>query len=238
MIRDKFMFFRNMRDVIKSVPRDRQLELREAIEDYAFDGKEPEDWVFKTIIQSLKPSLDYVGRGAPVGNNNAGKDDEKQIKQKKQIGELKTKKTNQTKKQEAEAEAEAETEAEDEAEAFSPSSKSPPQGEPPAKAENKKFKKPTIDEINWYCDEAEISIDAEKFYDHYEANGWKIGGKSPMKDWKAAVRNWYRRDNPNAEPPKQDGEEEEESIEDYFARRWMETHSTPISRVSNTGGAA
>lgn len=33
---------------------------------------------------------------------------------------------------------------------------------------------------------------ADAFYDHYESNGWKIGGKSPMKDWKAAVRNWIR----------------------------------------------
>jgi hypothetical protein len=26
--------------------------------------------------------------------------------------------------------------------------------------------------------------------DHYEANGWLVGGKSPMRDWKAAVRTW------------------------------------------------
>jgi hypothetical protein len=36
--------------------------------------------------------------------------------------------------------------------------------------------------------------EAEKFCDHYDSNGWKVGGKSPMKDWKAAVRNWLRND--------------------------------------------
>ncbi len=33
-------------------------------------------------------------------------------------------------------------------------------------------------------------IEAEKFYNHFQSNGWLVGGKSPMKDWKAAARNW------------------------------------------------
>ena len=33
-------------------------------------------------------------------------------------------------------------------------------------------------------------VEAEKFMNHYTSNGWLIGGKSPMKDWKASVRNW------------------------------------------------
>ena len=33
-------------------------------------------------------------------------------------------------------------------------------------------------------------IEAQKFYNHFESNGWLVGGKSKMKDWKAAARNW------------------------------------------------
>ena len=33
---------------------------------------------------------------------------------------------------------------------------------------------------------------AQDFYDYYCSNGWKIGGKAPMKDWKAAARRWQR----------------------------------------------
>lgn len=32
--------------------------------------------------------------------------------------------------------------------------------------------------------------EAQKFFNYYEANGWKVGGKAPMQNWKAAARNW------------------------------------------------
>lgn len=32
------------------------------------------------------------------------------------------------------------------------------------------------------------------FYDHFSSNGWKVGGKTKMVDWKAAVRTWIRND--------------------------------------------
>jgi len=55
----------------------------------------------------------------------------------------------------------------------------------------KSFKKPTIEEIKDYCLERKNNIDAESFYDYYEANGWKVG-RNPMKDWKATVRYWEK----------------------------------------------
>lgn len=53
----------------------------------------------------------------------------------------------------------------------------------------KKFVKPTIDEVKAYVDEYKYRINVEKFYSHYESNGWKVG-RNPMKDWKASVRYW------------------------------------------------
>lgn len=58
----------------------------------------------------------------------------------------------------------------------------------------KRFKPPTIEEIQTYIDENFFMVDANKFFDYYTANGWTIGGKSKMKDWKATVRNWDRRE--------------------------------------------
>lgn len=33
-------------------------------------------------------------------------------------------------------------------------------------------------------------IEAEKFFNYFQSNGWKVGGRAPMKDWQAAARNW------------------------------------------------
>jgi len=42
-------------------------------------------------------------------------------------------------------------------------------------------------EIGW------MGRDVQGAFDHYEANGWKVGGKAPVKDWQAAARNCFRR---------------------------------------------
>lgn len=51
------------------------------------------------------------------------------------------------------------------------------------------FKKPSLEEIREYIREKNYNVDAERFYNYYESNGWKVG-RNPMKDWQATVRNW------------------------------------------------
>lgn len=53
--------------------------------------------------------------------------------------------------------------------------------------------RPSAEDVEAYCQEKGITIDAQAFIDYYTANGWRVG-KSPMKSWQAAVRNWARRD--------------------------------------------
>lgn len=59
--------------------------------------------------------------------------------------------------------------------------------------ESPRFSKPTVEEIAEYCNMRGNSIDAQTFYDFYESKGWVVG-RSPMKDWRAAVRLWEQRD--------------------------------------------
>lgn len=57
----------------------------------------------------------------------------------------------------------------------------------------KVFQKPSNQDVLDYCNSiGHGEFDIEKFIDYYESNGWKVG-KNPMKDWKAAVRNWIRK---------------------------------------------
>ena len=53
----------------------------------------------------------------------------------------------------------------------------------------KKFVKPSLQEVSEYCTERKNTVSPEKFLNYYEANGWRVG-RNPMKDWRAAVRNW------------------------------------------------
>lgn len=63
-------------------------------------------------------------------------------------------------------------------------------------AKRSRFTPPTTEEIQAYCNEKHYNVNPEHFIDYYESNGWKVGRNS-MKDWKAAVRNWARRDKEN-----------------------------------------
>jgi len=66
----------------------------------------------------------------------------------------------------------------------------------------KKFVKPTIDEVDAYCQERANGIAGEEFVDHYEANGWRCGkNKTPMRDWRAAVRTWEQQRKKTKPPP-------------------------------------
>lgn len=63
----------------------------------------------------------------------------------------------------------------------------------PPKAQ-KRFTAPTVEEVAAYCRERGNRVEAQRFVDFYTAKGWRVGS-SPMKDWRAAVRNWETRDN-------------------------------------------
>lgn len=60
----------------------------------------------------------------------------------------------------------------------------------------KNFVKPTVDDVQKYCTERQNSVDAQKFVSFYESKGWMIG-KNKMKDWKACVRTWERKNKEN-----------------------------------------
>lgn len=53
---------------------------------------------------------------------------------------------------------------------------------------SKRFIPPSVDDVNAIMRDLTQS---EKFVDYYTSKGWLVG-KSPMKDWKSAVRNWKR----------------------------------------------
>ena len=62
--------------------------------------------------------------------------------------------------------------------------------------------RPSIEEVAAYCRERGNHVDPQAWMDHYSANGWKVG-RNPMRDWKAAVRQWERNDLGRSKPAAQ-----------------------------------
>ena len=175
-MREKFMFFQNFKETADKLPDDLRLKFYDAMTDYVFNGVEPEDSLINALITAIKPSLDKTDErgGAREG---AGRKSNEIKNNQNNSKEIKTNQNNQS-FQETETETRnGSIEKENIAK------------EKVAKAPT--FKKPTLEEVKAYCQERNNVVDAEKWIDHYTANGWKVG-KNPMRDWKATVRTWER----------------------------------------------
>lgn len=57
----------------------------------------------------------------------------------------------------------------------------PTQEKPKPKKEPKRFIPPTLEEVKAYCEERNNNVDAKRFWDYYEAAGWKDQSGKPVK---------------------------------------------------------
>ena len=89
-------------------------------------------------------------------------------------------------------------------------------GETPATPppRSKRFKPPTLEEVQAYCLERGNKVDAQRFIDYYTANGWKVG-RNAMKDWKASVRTWEQREKETPRRPAQDERKRIKGVEEH-----------------------
>lgn len=55
-----------------------------------------------------------------------------------------------------------------------------------------RFIAPTLEQVRERIITKSLNVDAETFYYHYEANGWKVG-KATMKSWESALSGWSAR---------------------------------------------
>ena len=60
-------------------------------------------------------------------------------------------------------------------------------------APRKKFTPPSEAEVTAYVRETGLAMDPQGFVDYYTSNGWRVGSHT-MKDWRAAARNWARKE--------------------------------------------
>lgn len=191
--KESFVFYRSFANTINRLPADIQLPLYKAITSYALDLIEPsfddcQDRVFlEAIWESVRPQL-YANHkrflngckgakygelgGAPKGNQNARKKNQPQINPKSTPNVNDNVNVNVNDNVVIGKKTTTKT------------------------TSSNKFSIPSVEDVRVYCQSRSNSVDAEAFHSYYEANGWKVG-KNPMKDWKAAVRTWERKEGQN-----------------------------------------
>lgn len=71
MAKDKFMFFPNFKAMAEKLDDAMRLKFYDALTDYVFYDKEPDDPIISALLEAIKPSLDKVdGRQNNGGNHN------------------------------------------------------------------------------------------------------------------------------------------------------------------------
>ena len=218
MKKETFLFYADWLNVIRDLPSEVQLEVYQAIAEYAIYGNLIElkplakvafGFVKQTIDRDTQKYISISEKRSEAGKKGGRrlKDnelEESNEKQKKQLLSEKSKKSNCSlndndnvndndisfleKKKQKSDVAVSDLENEN--------SESPIETIQTPKEQSgggrKKFTIPTPEEVQAYCDERKNGILGQQFCDFYSSKGWKIG-KEPMKDWKAAVRTWEMR---------------------------------------------
>lgn len=200
-----FTFYRSFRDAVELTDKDDQLVLYKAIADYALDGIEPDISAFgalgrlcwtaisPNIKSGLKNFHNGCAGGAPKGNKNARKTTLEQPQDGPKFNPETTEKQPKFNRKTSNTFI-------DENENGDVNGNVDEKGDCKGNADKPrkvatKFVAPSLEEVRSYISEKGFTdIDPETFIDHYTANGWKVG-KTPMKDWKAAIRNWNRKRN-------------------------------------------
>lgn len=180
MTRDSMVFYSSFAEAIKLMPKEQQLEALWAIIDYGLDDTAPDqnaNAMAKVIFQMAKPQIDAnvkrKANGMMGGRpKNNGCEDEKPMVIESENHRLEAEKPNVNVNDNVNDTKENTLKG----------------------VKEKRFAPPTPENVREYCREMGYThVDANRFVDFYSAKGWMVG-KSKMKDWKAAVRNWERQD--------------------------------------------
>ncbi len=95
------------------------------------------------------------------------------------------------------------------------------------------FHKPTLEDIRSYCISRANKVDPEQFFNFYESKGWMVG-RTPMKDWRASVRTWEKREK---EIPQRKRETRQESVFEHNIKVMDDLFGTNLHQQAYGGQA-
>ena len=187
-MRDSFVFYASFYDAISNLPGDTQLEVYNAVCKYALLGELPElSPIAKAMFTVMRPVMDAASARyeASVANGKKGGRPKKENLE-KPSNNLKGLETENLEKPSPNL-----NDNVNDNDNVNVNVNDKVTEIRAAKPPRTRFTPPSIDEVKAYCLERGNGVDAERFIDYYNANGWRVG-KNAMKDWKAAVRTWEK----------------------------------------------
>lgn len=210
MPRDRFVFLENFKATADLLDNKNKLAFYDAVCDYIFKDIEPTDPYISALLNSIKPSLNRVdgrcnngGNHNPTGKNqhtaklvNSGQFRSNLVKQVVNSGQslsdnidnnININNTQELDSDNTGKSNKGVTGGKEKGDSFVAEL----ERQELSKTKTKRFTPPTLEEVKAYCLERRNGIDPQRFISSYESKGWMVG-KSPMKDWKAAVRTWER----------------------------------------------
>ncbi len=202
---EKLTMFSSYYEAAKLLPKERQGGFVMAIMAYAFEGAEPlfDDPMEQMAWVLISPNIDKS-----IGLEQAGR----------KGGRSKVKSTSEStlaSTQESHPESTLKSHLLSHPESHKESTSESTLDKPDAKLKEKekdkdrnrsrsvsackatRFHPPTTEEVDHFARGNDLSIDSQRFCDYYTAQGWRLSNGNAMKDWKAAARNWARRDTPS-----------------------------------------
>ena len=189
MERTQYTFYESFYKALSRIRRDAdRAKAYDAITRFALYGEEPDldtlpDHV-AIAFEVIRPNLEASRRKAEGGSKvkptkESGKITKSSLKDTAKI-------SGRTAKQEKEKEQEQETEQDKEKEQDKETGQM-------SNARARAFVPPTVAEVAAYVREKGYQVDAESFVAFYASKGWKVGYQH-MKDWRAAVVTWSKRE--------------------------------------------
>lgn len=174
---DGYVFYSSFYEALRELPNEMRLEAYDAICLYGLEGIEPEcKGVVGAIFRLVKPQIDANNRRREAGRKG-GQANRKQIEANAKQNEAKPKQTEAKEKEKVKEKDKVKDKEKD-----------------IEREKRSRFSPPSVDEVRSYCNERNNTVDPQTFVDFYTAKGWKVGN-NPMKDWRAAVRTWEKREN-------------------------------------------
>lgn len=167
-MKESIIVYRSFYEAIKDLPKELQADAWNAIFEYGLNQNEIElNGIVSTVFKLVKPQLDANLKRFENGTKGG--------RPKNQIITKQEPNNNQT---ETKVEPNVNVNVNDN-----------------LNVNVKRFSKPTQTEISDYMKQQGMNDESERFYNYYEANGWKVG-KNAMKNWKAAVITWKKNQQP------------------------------------------